>query len=617
MNQVTKIKRAFILFAAVLFVTGAAINAQTFNATVRSTTIGVNEPFQVSFEFNGEDVNSIKGFRAPDFPGFRVLSGPNQSTSMQIINGAVSASVSFSYYLQAIQTGTISIGPAALDYKGKTYRTQPVRLTVVKGSAQHSSSQKNEPSSQNISENVFIRAVADKQKVLKGEQVMVTYKLYTRMDISSPQISKLPSYQGFWAEELETANRINFTTEVINGKQFHVGVLKRAALFPTQTGELSVTPFELVIPVVVPKARKRGDIFDEFFNDPFFNQGQTVEYKAVSNTLKINVLPLPSENVPLSFNGAVGNFDFKASIDREKVKTNEPFTLKLTVSGTGNINLLDLPEVNLPAGFEKYEPKIDQQISKSGTISGRKTVEYIIVPRIPGQKEIPPVEFSFFNPQSKRYVTFKSQAFSLNIEKGDGSYDQNYASYNKEDVKLLGEDIRFIKTDIGGLSKQGSYTVYSPLFWSASILPLIALAGMIVWKRKNDRLSGNMQMMRYQRAEKMARNRLKSAHKSLEADNQQAFYSDISLALFGYLEDKLHIPKSDFTIDGVVEQLNKKDVEPELTANVRQTLEQCEFARFAPLSDAPLAMREMYERTVSIIVELEKSFMGKAKVKVS
>ncbi|MCU7495943.1 MAG: protein BatD [Ignavibacteria bacterium] len=597
-----------LLFTVLIFST--KIHAQSFNATVNSTTVTQNEPFQVSFQFGGDDINHLRNFRAPDFKGFEVLSGPNQSTSMQIINGAVSASLAYSFYIQAPSQGKFTIGSATIDFKGKTLRTKPITITVQKGQPSRSGgrNQNQSAGSQSIGDNVFIRAVADKQRVLKGEQVTITYKLYTRMDISSPQISKLPTYQGFWAEELDGNRVINFTTEVVNGKQYHVGVLKRAALFPTQTGQLSVTPFELKIPVVVPRQRRRsGDIFDQFFNDPFFNQGQTVEYNAKSNVLKIDVLPLPQQNVPQSFNGAVGSYTFKAEVDKNTVKANEPVSLKLTVSGTGNLNLLELRDLQLPAGFEKYEPKTNVQVNKGGSyVSGQKTVEYLLVPRAEGQKVIPPIEFSFYNPSAKRYVTITSQAITINVQKGDGTY-AGTSGFNKEDVKLLGEDIRFIKTNSTSLSKNGSYMLKSPFFWILAALPALILAGAVTWKKKNEKLEGNVQLMKYTRAEKMARNRLKTARKSMETNNQAEFYSDISLAMFGYLEDKLHIPKATFTLEYALERLKENAVSEELISEVRQAVEKCEFVRFAPMNDGALAMKEMFDQAVNIIVNLEKN----------
>lgn len=604
------INNIFATLIILLFIS-AYINAQTFTASVNNTNVSTNDPFEVTFQFQGDEINSIQNFRAPDFKNFHVLSGPNQSTSMQIINGAVSASMSFSFYIQATQTGSFTIGTASVDHKGKTYKTQPIKITVVKGSSAPNQQQlKNGTQNVNIADNVFIRASADRNKVLKGEQVTVTYKLYTRLDISSPQISKLPSYQGFWAEELETSNRISFSTEVVDGKQYRVGVLKKAALFPTQTGELSVTPFELLIPVMVPKQRRRGDIFDEFFNDPFFNQAQTVEYKATSNVLKINVQPLPSENIPSSFTGAVGSFTLDATIDKNSIKANEPVTLKYTISGTGNIKLTDIPGLQLPAGFEKYEPKVSEQISRQSRISGRKTIEYLVVPRIQGEKEIPSIEFSYFNPSSKKYITLTSPAFRLNIEKGDGKSDLSIAGFSKEDVRLLGEDIRFIKTTGSNLSRRDVYIIYQPAFWIMAIVPLFMLSGIIVWKKREEKLSGNVRMLKFQRAEKAAHNRLKTAKKSLDQNRQKEFYSDISSALFGYLEDKFHIEKSDFTLDRAVEVMRKKNMDEDLISEVQKTMEQCEYARFSPAGNEGTAMQDMYNRTIKIISSIEKNLLN-------
>ncbi len=611
----SEVKLYVIVFLSVLLLRD--VFPQSFTASVNNTTVGLNEPFEVSFEFHGNDLNSIRSFNEPDFKGFKVLSGPNQSTSMQIINGAVSASITYSYYVSATSLGSYIIGSASIDFKGKKYSTEPLKINVVKGSGSQTQQQQKQGEqkvdTKNLGENVFIRAYADRQKVYKGEQVTVTYKLYTRLNISSPQISKLPQYQGFWAEELESINRIMFTTEVVDGKKFNVAVLKRAALFPTQSGQLSVTPFELTIPVSIPKQRKRGDIFDEFFNDPFFNQSQTVDYRAVSNTLKINVLPLPSENVPASFNGAVGNFNFDAKIENTKIKTNEPFTLRLSISGTGNISLLEMPELTFPAGFEKYEPKSSEQISKSGRISGQKIIEYLIVPRAEGKKEIPPVEFSYFNPSTGKYVTLNSQPFVLNVEKGEGNYDTGLAGFSKEDVKMLGQDIHYIKTSGISLQKKGEYAFEKVWFWAITVLPLIGFVGLVGWKRREDRLSGNVQLMKYQRAEKIARNRLKAAKKSLDANNQEIFYSDISQALFGYLEDKLRISKSEFSVEKAITLLQMRNVAEKLVNDVKSSIEKCEFARFAPQAGESSSMQEMYQEATGIIVELENQLITKRK----
>ena len=335
-------------FAIIFFLFSSGIFAQSLTASVSDNPVGLQDRFQVTFTFSGTDINNIKNFSAPSFNNFLTLSGPNQSTSIQFINGAQSASISFSYYLQPKSIGKFTIGSASIDYKGTQYKSDPITVEVVKGSSQpqkqaqnqqQQKQQDNVVTNKQIGDNLFIRAVANKKKVYLGEQVIVTYKLYTRVNIAAQMsISKLPQYQGFWAEELETSPTIMFTNEVVNGKQYRVGILKKAALFPSQTGELKVSPFELNVPVQVRRKHKsNGNFFDDFFNDPFFDTGQTVNYLAKSNTIKLKVLPLPSKNVPASFDGAVGKFKMTSSLDKSETKTNDPINIKLHITGTGNI----------------------------------------------------------------------------------------------------------------------------------------------------------------------------------------------------------------------------------------------------------------------------------------
>ncbi len=598
------------ILLTLLFIPPAVI-AQSFSASVDNTTVGLNDRFQVTFTFEGTDVNSLSGFNAPDFAGFMVLSGPNQSTSMQIINGAVSASLSYSFYLQPKNLGKYTIGSAAIRYKGTPYKTDPITIQVEKGSSnpgtrQNTNQNSSGVSNDEIAQNVFVRATADRQKAYMGEQVTVTYKLYTRLSIASQMsISKLPQYPGFWAEELETPGNISFTTETYQGKKYRVGVLKKVALFPTQTGELNVTPFELDVPVQIRNKRKSNNVFDDFFNDPFFGIGQTVNFTAKSNSLKINVQPLPSADVPDSFNGAVGNFSMDSQVDKRTTKTNEPVTMKITISGTGNISLLDMPKINLPAGFEQYEPKVNEQVNRIGRISGKKTAEYLIVPRDAGKKEIPSVKFSYYDINKKSYVTLSTPAYSLNVEQGTNANTQEYAG--KEDVKMLGEDIRYIKTDVESLHRSGNFILNRFGFWAAVGFPFILGLGLVVWRRREDKLAGNVQLMRYQRAQKAARLRLKKAKALMDAGDHNAFYSEISLALFGYLEDKFHIPKSELGVDRAAAELQKRGLSRELIAEFERVANKCEFIRFAPKESETAAVAEMYDELSHIITEIEKS----------
>lgn len=608
MSSVKRINIIVILFISAIT---SRIFAQEFTATVDRTTVGQYDRFQVYFTFNGVDVNGVKNFRPPAFAGFKVLSGPNQSTSMQIINGKVSGSLSFSYILQPTSIGEFSINQASVDYDGKTYKTSPLKIKVEKGTPQQQKESTGGYTDEELSKNVFIVAEANKSRVMLGEQVNVTYKLYTKLNIASPQINKLPQYEGFWAEEMEPTQTISFDIGMYKGERFRVATIKRVALFPTKTGSLKVSPFELNVPVIVKKKRTGNDIFDEFFNDSFFGRSETVQYAARSNTLKIDVEPLPTASVPASFNGAVGNFNFKVELDKNRAVTNESLTLRMTVSGSGNIKLLKLPELQLPAGIEKYEPKVYDNVNKGSVISGQKIVEYLIVPRTPGDKEIPPIEFSYFNPSSRKYVTERSPQFKISVVKGEGQYEPLAGSYSKEDVKLLSEDIRFIKTSDFDLERKQEVSLIRPWFWMSFVLPLVALFTSIGLRKRQNKLYGNLQLMKYQKAEKAAKRRLKTAKRALDSNRLTEFYSELSLALYGYLEDKLGIQKSDFTLELSLEKLKQRNIDFNLIEKVKAIAEKCEFVRFAPQGETSASASEIYNETVKVIVEVDSSLERK------
>lgn len=601
----TKIGKMTSKILLIILLFGSLNYAQKFYASVDKNKVGLNEQFEISFTFEGKDINSLNNFTPPAFTNFLALSGPNQSTSMQIINGNVSASRTYSYYLQPRSIGKYSIGSASIQFDGGTFKTQPLTIEVVKGNTQpQQQSNDNTISNADIADNLFIRAIVDKQKVYLGEQVTVVYKLYTRLNIASQMsINKLPNYEGFWSEEIETANNIDFTTEVINGKQYRVGVLKRAALFPSQTGELSITPFELNVPVQIQKKKRSNNIFDDFFNDPF-GRSETYEYNAKSNTVKISVLPLPEAKKPESFAGAVGRFEITSSIEQKKYKTNEPITLKLTISGSGNIKLLNIPELTLPTGLDKYEPKTDEQISAGAVVTGVKTIEYVIVPRIAGIKEIPPIEFSYFDPSKKSYVTLTTQSYTIDITQGEA----NISEYtNKQGVETLDQDIRYLKIEADDISNNSGIVLFHLGYWMSFIVPLVTVVLLVNWKRRQDKLSGNVQLMKYQRAQKVAKNRLKAAKKLLEENKVEIFFTEISLALFGYLEDKLHISKAEFTLEHACEILKGKEIPDQIIDELRDSVQKCEFVRFAPNTDGKTAMKEMYESISHVIIEIERS----------
>ena len=604
-------KKTIIIFLLVV-ITSGYLFAQEFSASVDKSTLGQNERFQIYFTFQNGDLNRLTSFTPPTFKGINLISGPNESRNMQIINGQVSGSLTYSFIAVAPNIGKAEIGSASVNYNGSKLKTDPITINVVKGvSTNKQVDSKLGISKEELNNNVFIRAIPDKNRIVQGEQLTVTYKLYTKLNISSPQISKLPTFNGFWSEDLESSQNIQFKIEMYKNERFRVATIKKVALFPTKSGSLELTPFELRVPVIVKSKRGGNDIFDDFFNDSFFGRTETIEHIAKSNKLTVRVDALPSSNVPKSFTGAVGKFNFDIKLDKSEVELNEAITVKARISGSGNISLISLPDIEFPTGFEKYEPKNSESVSRKNVISGRKDIEFIIVPRIPGDKQIDPIEFTYYDLSKKRYVTLSSESFNIKVKEGEGGINQNISGYSKEDVKLLNEDIRFIKTSSFNFIKREDLANVSFLFILGLIFPLGGLLALLIIQKRQNKLAGNLSLLKYQKAEKNAKNMLKKATKSLETNDLADYYNNLSLSLFGYLGDKLKIQTADFTLDKAIESLKMNKIDQNLIDKIKKVSEKCEFARFAPSAVGSDKNGEIYNSVESIIGNLEVSLKNK------
>jgi len=597
-----------IALLVLLAMTAAAQNG-TFVASVDRSTVGTGDRFEVSFSVSGPDVNGIKNFRAPNFNPFVVLSGPGQSTNMQFINGQMSGSVTYTYYLYARQTGKYSIGAASVEYKGSTLQTQPIPIEVVQGKPQVQ--QKEADASQNIGDNLFIRASADKQRVKQGEPVTVTYKLYTRLQVSGYDVAKAPVYQGFWAEEIEQPKQPTVTNETLEGKQYRVAMIRKTALFPTQSGKLAISPLEVRCAFQLQSRKKSNDPFDSFFNDPFFSRMQPVEQEFKSNPLNVTVDPLPG-NAPAGFSGAVGRFTFTATADTREVKTGDPITLRLTISGSGNVKLLTPPKPSLPADFEAYDPKISEEITRDGGfIRGKKTAEYLIIPRNVGDRSIEPIAFAYFDLDRNAYTTVRSQRFDFTVLQGK-DVSGGAAIASKSDIRLLGEDIRFLKLTLGELHQIGESPFSGVWLVIVLVFPPLAFLGAFVYRKREEELSGKKDLLRFAKAGREAAKRLKQAKKLFSQGNTESYHAEISNALMAYLEDKLHIQKASLTIDEAAALLEQHGVSPETVQTLRSCIDRAEFARFAPASDTQEARAELLDAAAGIINNVERSFGRKS-----
>lgn len=610
----TVMKNGFLLF--VLF-TFARAQDGTFVASAERTTVAAGEQFQVSFTFSGSDANGISNFRAPQFEQLVVLNGPFTSQNFQWVNGKAFASFTYSYSLYAREPRKYTIGSASIDYKGKTLKTDPLQIEVVKGkpqARQHASADE----APNVGDNVLLRVVQDKQRVKQGEQVTLTYKLYFRTQVTGYDLAKAPVYQGFWSEEIEQPQQPVVTTETYEGKQYRVAVIRKTALFPTQSGKLTVQPLEIRCAVQVQSRKRGNDLFDSFFNDPFFSRAQTVNLDFKSNPLTLTVDPLPG-NVPDGYSGAVGEFSFNASVDKKDVTAGDPITLRLSVSGSGNLKLLTLPKPGLPTDMEGYEPKISEEISREGgTIQGKKTAEYLLIPRNAGQRVIESIPFTYFDLRKNSYVTLRSPKFEFNIMPGKDFASGGASIASKSDVRLLGEDIRFLKLSSGEFQRIGETPLANGWFYAGLGLPPLAFLGALVYRKRMERISGDLPGLRFQKAGREASKRLKLAKKILAQGDTESYHAEVSRALLGYLEDKLRLPKSSLTIDQAVADLTSRGVPQETIDQLKSCVERAEFARFAPSADSKEARREILDAAAEAIGGIERSFSrdggGKKKV---
>ncbi len=602
------------LFAALalLWAVGGAQNAK-FEASVDRTTVGLGEQFSYVLTLEGQFAGGGKNLQLPDLTRFHIMAGPNQSTSMQIINGSVSSSVTYAYVLQPKELGTFTIAPASIEAGGATLRSSPVTVQVVKAAPRQNRQQANADPTAGLSDELFLRASVDRNHVMQGDQVNLVFKLYTRVSVVNYAVSKNPAMTGFWSEDVEIPKNISLTNETINGKTYRVGVLRRVALFPTQSGTLEIGPMEVQTTVQLQNPRS-NDPFESFFRDPF---GRNVSYNATSEPVKVVVDPLPG-GAPADFKGAIGQFAMSTTVDRKTTRTNEPVSLKVTVSGTGNIKLLEAPALELPPDFEQYSPKVTESINRSqGRVSGSKTFEYLMIPRYPGLKVIKPVTMSYFDLKKREYVHLRSPQIELNVEQGAAGSAPVVSGVNREDVRLLSQDIRFIKMNAPSIVRPGERLYKDPLFILLAFLPFIGVIGAYVYARQRQVVMADQAGYRNRRAMKVAQKGLreaeyllkeKSARKGEPAQNQRLrFYAEVSKALWKYLGDKLTIPQADFSVEGAIAVLRERGADDALLAALRSVLETCDMARFAPTSMELSAMQKTYDDARKVIVDVERT----------
>ncbi len=600
-------KKIFLYFVFILFACNGlfAQNVQ-FTATAPNV-VTVGEQFRLVFTINAE----CTGFKGGELKGFNVLAGPFTSTSssFQMINGRTSQSVSnsFTYLLEPTKEGKYTIGGATAMVNGKKVQSNSLAIEVVKGSGgtsnnanQNANSKTDNSGTVTANGELFARVNLNKTSVYQGEAIVATIKVYTRMRLVGFNDMKFPSFNGFFSQDIQTPTQISLQRENLNGKVYEVGLMKQTILFPQRSGELTIDPFELEC-VVQEKVGQSRNIFGQIFDDY-----DNVKKKVRSASTKIVVKPLPA-NKPADFSGTVGtDFKMTATIDKQKIKTNDGVTIKVSIVGSGNLKLIDAIKVDIPTTFEKYDPKVENNIRNTAAGSvGTKDVEYFFIPRSAGDFRIAPITFSYFDLNTNQYKTLTSQEFNIHVDKGSENETAVSSSATlKEDVETLGSDIRFINQRNFQLNKTGDIFFGSGMFYLSYLAALLLFGIIVILLRKQIKENANVALVKNKRANKVSRLRLKLAAKYLSENKKEAFYEEILKTLWGYFSDKLAIPVSQLSRDNISETLEKYSVEKEVSTKFIQVLDTCEFARYAPSMESS-EMNSVYEDAASIISTLE------------
>ena len=601
-------KLIIILMALIAYSTQMLADKVSFTASAPDAVV-VGDQFRLSYTVTTQ---KVKDFRAPSIKGFDVLMGPSRSqqSNTQIVNGNVTStsSITFTYILMANNAGEYTIPGASIVADGDQMVSNSVRIKVLpqdQGDSNSSSSSSTHSSSGTgvSNQDLFITASASKTNVYEQEAFVLTYKIYTRESNLQLNNAKLPDFKGFHSQEIEMTTNARWTPEHYQGRNYYTTVYRQFVLFPQQSGKLYIDPAQFQM--TVGKPVQSDDPFDAFFN----GGSNVIEIKKSISTPKIaiNVNPLPAGK-PADFSGGVGEFNISSSINNKELKTNDAITIKLVISGTGNLKLISNPEIKFPDDFEVYDPKVDNQVrlTREG-LTGNKVIEYLAIPRHAGTYKIPGVSFSYFDIRSKSYKTLKTEEYVINVEKGAGNADQVIANFtNKEDLKVLGEDIRYIKQNEVTLQPKGSFFYGSMTYWLFYIIPAFAFIIFFIIYRKQAAENANVAKMRTKKANKVATKRMKLAGKLLSENKKDAFYDEVLKALWGYISDKLNIPVSRLSKDNIEEKLRNHGVNEELIKEFLNALNDCEFARFAP-GDENQAMDKVYSSSIEVISKMENS----------
>ena len=575
-----------------LAASGAAAATIQFEASVDRTRVSQSEPIRLTLRITSDEQlgQVTPAFDLKDFH----VEGPATSTRMEMRNTNITFTRELTYALYAKQPGTFTIGPMQLEMGGEYYQTKPITVEIVRGTSSTQAGQAEIP--------IFVLVRADHERAYVGQQITVSYDLFYRIQPRNVSFNKLPTFVGFWTEDLFVAQQLESHQEMRGDVSYSVAPLRRVALFPTGAGTHAVGT--LAVSCDIPQQRSRRGVLDDFFaGDPFFGRSRSVLLQ--SEELQIEVLPLPEQGRPAEFTGAVGRFQLSVEAQPTQVAVGDPVTLRVLVEGEGNMAAVQPLQVDAAAGVKLYDPKVEEEERvTNGVYGGRRLFEYILIPEQGGTVNIPPLRFAYFDPHQARYEVLESAPIAIHSE---GSVEEEGVSYglSRRDIEAVGEDIRYIKPDAEILGA-GSMLYNSYWFWTLQGALPLAFFALLLWQRHQRRLQGDIAYARQRRAKGEASLRLSRADALLETGTEAEFYGEVRAAVLEFVADRLNLAAAGLTIEVCAEALTARQVEAETIAELRDLLTRCDFARFAPAGGPPTDRAAARRLAEEVIAGLEK-----------
>jgi predicted house-cleaning noncanonical NTP pyrophosphatase (MazG superfamily) len=562
-----------------------------FKTSVSKTNLGLNERFRIEFSV---DKQGADNFKPPSFADFKVVGGPSSSVSQSWINGKASYSQTYIYIIEPKKEGQFIIDAATIEYNNEIVKSNAVKISVSKSIEIPKDPNNPEYVAQ---QNIHLVAEVSNLNPYVGEGIYVVYKLFVSQNISVNdwRVSDSPQYNGFWNQDIEVTD-INVQNGKYNGEDYRFLVLKRAVLIPQRSGELIIEPMKMDFSVGIPTGR--GDFFGNMIT-------RNISYSTASDVRKVRVKALPEAGKPEGFSGAVGEFQFTVSADKNVLKANDAAQIKVEVKGSGNLKLFEIPKIVTPAELEAYTPEHKEEVTTSlSGLRGSVSDAYTVVPQFKGKYKIPEVSFSYFNPKEEKYYTILAEAVFVEVTEGKDLpfVNNDSAGTFKRNVVSNGNNFRFIalETKLKPIIKNDF--LHSTEFYLLLLLPFLAIPIGIIIGKKRAKRAGDIFGNKIRNANRLARKYLSEAKKQL--GKKEAFYIALEKALHNFLKAKLQIETSEISKEKIAELLQNKGVDANTIKEFITVLNDCDFARYTPTTD--VMMKNEYEKTVEILTEIDK-----------